>query len=243
MLRNTLRLNPSRFFSTSPINKTRHLAQLKATATQTMKQRYPGILSKQFNGDLFAFTLRHESPAEVMEAGGLYPNIKTLSLSNTGSGENTGAVCFSLLPEVAAIFYPYTSQRSNTRQVFLYAFQLTGEFLLPGGQWRQIISPGACPLPQLWRARAMFRIDNNSRIHLGPIQGEGLLSQDHPANASRHLADFLHQTQNRLILPKNITLGEDAPAIYDIQDSDMSAQFQEEVEKHYETKPISSCKP
>jgi hypothetical protein len=228
----------TRFFNSRPADKGKPLlTKLKQEALHAMQQKYPGLLLKKFNQQI-AYTLRPESPSELLHTGGLLAASHDLWLSNTGSGKNTGSVCFSLLPEITTIFLAFaqSKSKSKTRETYLYAFLLTGEFILPGGPWRQIISPGAFPLPPVWRARQFLGLDftaqrpPSSCIRLGSLSGEGELSADN----NPRLASYLNTKEHLLIQPRELSLHADFPPEYDIQDTPESAEFQQKVEEHYE---------
>lgn len=235
-------LTPHHFFST--LTNIYSSVSSQGASMRAMLEKYPYIMQKQFNGQV-VYCLRGESPEELGKAGALYPFVKDLWLSNTSSGDNTGSVCFSLLPEVPTIFYPSTISKSRNKEAYLYAFPLHGPFLLPGGPWRQIISPGVFPLPYAWRARKMLGVEPDKqvpgvdRVKLGPLQGEGVFAQT--PSCHRFLA-YLNTKEDLLIKPAELRGSEDHPQEFDISDTELTERFQDEIEAHYRSKRQGSLR-
>ncbi|RDI39072.1 hypothetical protein [Aquicella lusitana] len=206
-----------------------HLAAIKGKKSEEIKTKYPQLLEHFFHGKI-AYTLQYKSPEEVIKNGGLLSR-KDLWVSNTRSGYNDGCICFSLLPEVTAIFSRgsiHSSSTKKTSKPYIYAFPLTGNFFIPGSQWREIISPGAFPLTRFWMCRELLDIDHQNKIHLGPIQGHiGKMDIIHGERLEAYL-------QNKLVKPNEIDFGEDFPLEFDINDTDESAKFQKAVKEHYD---------
>jgi hypothetical protein len=189
-----------------------------------MLKLYPDMLVRNFK-DQVVYTLQSRTPEQILEEGGL-TNSNSLWLSNTGSGDNKGSICFSLLPEVTTIF---SNLHLNSTKLYLYAFSLTGDFLLPGGRWRQIIAPSAFPIPHWWAARKLLNIDPESRkINLGPLW----VSDDKNLDLIKG-ERFKEYCDNNLIKPEEFDVGEDFPLEFKIEDTLGSKQFQEEVQAHY----------
>lgn len=193
------------------------LTQYKSLMTQKMQHLYPEIMLKTFTGKI-AYTARMETPQEMIARGGLMTG-DNLWLSNTGSGDNKGAICFSFLPEIASLFV-----RGN--KATLYAFPLYGDFLCPGGKWRQVIAPGAFPITTAWLAREVIEVKNN-KAYLGPIVGH---AWNFPASDAERFEHFLSEF---LMSPPTIDFGEDSPYEYVITDTAWTQTFHSEVMQHY----------
>ncbi len=194
------------------------LVEIRQRYLRDMQEQYPGLLSRRFNGKV-VYTAQGIAPDEMVRQGGFIAQ-GPLWLSNTGSGDNRGSVCLTFLPEVAAIF------ARGSSDAYLYAIPLHGEFLLPGGCWRQVISPGALPVGSGWLARRVECIEQDGRIHFGPLLGclDGLTTEQ-----GERFEAFL---DNKLILPAELETGSDYPAEYDIQDTDYTAKVQETLKDH-----------
>lgn len=226
-------INLFRFFSTKvhvfknkqvPDIKIQKLNNRMEKAKNEMLKLYPEMLVRHFK-DQVVYTLQSRTPEQILEEGGL-TNSNSLWLSNTGSGDNRGSICFSLLPEVTTIF---SNLHLNSEKLYLYAFSLTGDFLLPGGRWRQVIAPSAFPLPSWWAVRKLLDIDPESRkINLGPLW----VSDDKNLDLIEG-ERFEDYCKDRLIQPEAIDVGEDFPLEFKIEDTLGSKQFQQEVLNHY----------
>lgn len=209
-------------------SRMKKLALIQKNKLHEMKFKYPHILEKTFYGKI-AYTLQWQSPKETIAKGGFLSS-SHLWLSNTGSGNNLGCICFSLLPEVAALFSrgsvpksPFTSQKS----LYLYALPLTGNFILPGSAWREVISPGAFPLPPFWLARELLNIDYKRNIILGELMTGANKINVVPGE---RMQAYLNNT---LILPEELDFGEDFPLSYRVIDTEASASMQHDVEAYY----------
>lgn len=205
-------------------NNVNNLAQIKERKLLEMKQKYPHILEQTFNGKM-VYTLQSRSPEELIRNGG-FKNRNELWLSNTRSGNNKGCICFSLLPEVTTIFSKnYTNMPRN--KLYLYAFPLFGNFLIPGGRWRQIISPGAFPLPSFWMCREFIGIDYQHKVMLGLLHVYNEKSKYIPGEKCNNYIE------NNLIAPIEKTLGGDSPSEFEINDTAYSAAFQAATKNYY----------
>lgn len=233
------KLSPQRLFSAAARSSDLH--QLKAAGIRRMLEKYPHLKLQGFSGKI-AYVLRDETPKEMVKTGGFLAHEKSFWLSNTGSGDNSGSVCFSLLPEITSLFV------REGKPAYIYAFPLHGDFLLPGGPWRQIISPGAFPLTSAWRAREVLGFVSERRLHpvakvkLGPVEGEGIWPE---SSDDSRLADYLNEKEHRLIKPTALLTSDDHPQEYEIVDTVESENFQREVTEHYEQQSFrrASLKP
>lgn len=198
------------------------LAEVSGRAFIKMRASYPRLMTKQFNGKV-AYTAQVVKPADMVQQGGFRAR-GLLWCSNTGSGDNDGSICFSLLPEVAVLFATI-----KKGPVYLYAFPLHGQFMLPGGPWRQVIAPGAFVLPAWWQARQVTGIDYVSNaVKLGPLSGNRQIEKG-VVRGERH-ESFL---SDQLTLPECADEVEDMVPHYEIQDTDLTREFQEAVKAHY----------
>jgi hypothetical protein len=231
-----------RFFST--LSSLSNPFIVKESSLKAMVDKYPKIMQCHFDG-LIAYCLRGETPEELRRAGALYPWVKELWLSNTGSGDNTGSVCFSLLPEVTTLFTSSASSKGGQRQPYLYAFPLHGNFLVPGGRWRQIISPGAFPLPAVWRARQLLGVESDKiilgreRVKLGPLTGAG----EFKAGSCPRFLAYLNEAEHLLIKPQELPGSDDFPQEFDIEDSESTEAFQSKVEAYYQAAKAQTEEP
>jgi hypothetical protein len=220
----------------APPEQIKKLMAQKEQQTHHLQKKYPLMLSRVFNREV-VYALRMEPPAELIATGGIIPSNGTntpLSWS-IDSGNNTGFVCFSLLPEVAAIFREKKLTASNRRS-YIYAFPLDGLFWLPGGPWRQVCSPGAFPIPSWWRAREVLDV-NNDHIQMGPLIGQG---EAEPHSCQR----FESYLRNRVTAPILLNKGdEDYPEIYEIIDTPETELFQKQVMEHYQKKSAFTARP
>ncbi|MBX3709632.1 MAG: hypothetical protein KIT56_01665 [Gammaproteobacteria bacterium] len=219
-----------RVLSTKPnYSHVQKLRQIKKSALSQMQKEYPHILiSTQLNGKI-AYMLRSETPDQIIAAGG-FTTTSNIWLSNiTGDNQNTcnssGTICLTLLPEITTIFL--SNRTIKDKRHFIYAIPLEDELVFLGGKWRQIISPGALPLPLVWRSREVLRVDDE-KVTLGPILGQGkeLLVQP----GERYAA----YSSGTLNIPKSIGIGEDYPEEYEINDTEMTQSFQSLVNQHYQ---------
>lgn len=217
------------------------LRQLKMLGQQQfhqMRDKYPALMQKSFNGKI-VYMLRTFAPETVLKHGGFTPKDPDLWLSNTGSGSNRGSICFSVLPEVTTLFCHEATLRLGLGNPYIYAVPLFGDFLLPGGAFRQIISPGAFALPSWWMAREVKEMTHDGQILLGPPQGQwGRLDS---LAAGERFDAFL---EGRLIKPVSYEMGEDYDPVFEIADTAYSKQFQEAVDQHYRAQKmwVSNCK-
>jgi hypothetical protein len=208
----------------------------KEQQTQVLQRKYPLMLSRVFNREV-VYALRTETPTEMIATGGLIPSGGThtpLSWS-IDSGNNTGFVCFSLLPEVSVIFREKKLTASNKRS-YIYAFPLDGLFWLPGGPWRQVCSPGGFPIPSWWRAREVLDV-SDSQVQMGPVIGQG---EPLPHSCQR----FERYLRNTLYAPILLNRAdEDYPEIYEIIDTPETELFQKQVAEHYQKKSAFTKRP
>lgn len=204
------------------------LKQSCRLATQRLREKYPHLLSMAFNGKV-AYTLQRISPDEMKQQGGFISYDSFLWFSNKGTGDNAGSVCLSFLPEVAAIFARKALQKKNPSRAYLYALPLYGTLLLPGGAWRQVISPGALTVENsYWMAREIDRIDCHGRVYLGPPEGD--LGEVAPIHQGERFDEYAN---NLLELPKEMDNAEDFPCAYDIEDTDFTREIQRLTADHY----------
>jgi hypothetical protein len=221
---------------TASAGQMKKLMAYKEQQERYLQTKYPLMLSRVFNKEI-VYSLRMETPAEMIAGGGLRPSggaEAALSWS-IDSGNNTGFICFSLLPEVAVIFRERKSTTSNRRN-YIYAFPMDGLFWLPGGPWRQVCSPGAFPVPSWWRAREVLDVNNN-RVQLGPLIGQG---QPHPHSCERFESYLRNTVRAPLLLNKG---DEDYPEIYEITDTPETELFQKQVAEHYQKKSVCIARP
>lgn len=206
--------------------KVNKLTHYKEQMMQVMRTNFPQLMEDTFKPGRIVYRLCDLSPEEMVSNGGFKTNSK-LHISTTGSGDNTGSICFSLLPEIAAIFNNYFPQ---DKRRYIYACLLTGGFFAPGGKWRQVISPGAFPIPSLWIAREVIEIKENRELILGPMVGHAHKSQEVVWGDS-----FQAYSKPSLKLPKIIDYGsEDREIEFAIIDRLDSKKFQEKVSLYYE---------
>jgi hypothetical protein len=189
-----------------------------------MEQKYPHVLEQVFHGKM-VYTLQSMPPEELIKSGGI-KSTNELWLSNTHSGDNKGSICFSVLPEITTIF---SKNYTNTarKKLYMYAFPLFGNFLIPGGMWRQIISPGAFPLPSFWLCREFIGVDHQHKVMLGPLHVYNERVNYIPGEKCSNYIE------NNLIAPIEKTLGGDSPLEFEIKDTAYSAAFQMVVKNHY----------
>ncbi len=220
-----------RFFPAT--GASRRMDHLKNETLHALLQKYPHLKMQKFSGEI-VYVLRGESPEEAVKAGGFLPRNKSLWVASNGSGNSTGSICFSFLPEVAALFHASVVGKSPNKKAYLYAVPLHGVFVMPGGPWRQVLSPGAFPLPLSFRARELLGDCQNpdsptvDRLRLGPLIGEGELTGPCPS-----FRDFMNTSEASLIKPKEFPTSDDVPQEFDIIDTEISARFQQETEEYY----------
>lgn len=193
--------------------------------SELLLKKYPFLLPYDGTGKI-AYALRDESPEKCIDSGGLYAHIKDMWVANNGNGNNTGSVCLSLLPEVAAIFLQH-ARNTDAKKAYIYAFQLQGKLFLPGSPFCQIISPGALALPSSWVAREVLSIGHDGHIQFGPMKGH--IEESHFLSSGNKFKEFCNGSLYR---PKDESLGE-AAAEFDIQHTLESGALQEQVEKHF----------
>lgn len=204
------------------------LTVLKNVKMNLMQTKYPHIMEEIFHGKV-VYTLQSVPPEKMIQDGGLRAG-EDLWFSNTGSGKNSGSICFSLLPEITTLFFSSLKNGTTPHRAYLYAFPLIGSFLLPGSKWREVISPGAFPLPPWWVVRELKEIRHESQVLLGPLKG--VPNCQGPYIRGEHFDKYCH---NRLISPPALDYGEDHPLEYNFTaiDTPFSAHFQQKVNKHY----------
>lgn len=146
--------------------KIEELIKHKERMIQVMRNKFPNVMEGTFkHGGQMAYRLCSLSPEEMVAKGG-FKTLSKLYISNTGSGDNSGSICFSLLPAVTTIF-DENIPRATKR--YIYACLLEGVFFAPGGKFRQIIIPGALPIPSLWMAKEVLSITQDRQAVLGPM--------------------------------------------------------------------------
>lgn len=236
------------FFSTAtkrtPINfialkrrpvahKVNELFQHQEKMVELMRRKYAKVMEGTFKPGQFVYRLCGLSPEEMITGGGFKTNAN-LYVSNTGSGMNEGANCFTLLPSVATLFSVNVPREVKC---FIYACMIQGNFFAPGGQFRQVIIPGALPMPSVWMAREVMAITENRTMVLGPMVGHGAKIEEAVLDDS-----FTKFSQPYLEMPTIISHGDEhTPMEIDIIDTEASKQFQEEVEAYYTLNPPSAC--
>jgi hypothetical protein len=228
--------SPVRIMTEQPLaEKIRQLTAFKEQQERYLQRKYPHMLKCTFHQEI-VYSLRTETPKEIIANGGLTTSSSILAdiMWSIDSGNNAGMVCFSLLPEVSAIFRAKKLTASNSS--YLYAFPLNGTFWLPGGPWRQVCSPGAFPITPWWRAREVRDVNDN-RVELGPLMGQG---EPHPHTCQR----FESYLRNTLQAPILLNVAdEDYPEIYEIIDTPETALFQKQVMEHYQKKSTFTARP
>jgi len=215
----------AKLITTTHQEKIISLQNIKQSRLATMRVQYPHILVSKMNGNI-AYMLRSEPPDQIISQGGFVAHAN-IWFSNTGSGDSRGTICFSLLPEVTTIFLTNRVDLKAKKSAYIYACLLDGEFVFPGGKWRQVMSPGAFPLPNFWRVREVVNIKDD-QVALGPVFGHG---HSKPGIQGERYTDYM---SNHLRIPKQIDVGEDFPYEYDIQDTEMTALFQKDVSEYYQ---------
>lgn len=207
------------------VSKVNDLLNYKEQRMQVMRTNFPWVMEDAFSPGRIVYRLCDISPAEMVKNGG-FKSLSPLNLATTGSGDNTGSICFSLLPECAAIFNDHFPK---DRKKFMYACLLTGIFFAPGGKWRQVVTPGSLPIPRFWIAREVVDITQNRRMIFGPMIGHAHSRQDIIWGDS-----FKVFTQPSLKIPNIIDYGhEDKEIEFEIIDRPDSKKFQEKVNLYY----------
>lgn len=210
--------------------KIKKLHAHKKQTMQVMQQLYPHLLQRAFSGKI-VYTLQAIAPEVMIDRGGFkVRNDCRPWLSDSGSGDNKGCICFSLLPEVSLIFM---SNIPPNQKAYLYVFPLQGHFFLPGGNWRQIISPGAFPLTPWWIAREVVEV-RGREVRLGTMVG-------HMGEAALIPGERFHHFKENILFKPRQYEGE-ASTHFDIVDTPYTAHFQAEVKAHY-TKASPICSP
>lgn len=213
--------------------KQRALLKIKHDYTAELIHKYPNaLLSNALEGKV-VYMLRPESPEQVLDQGGFHALKKNLWIAadvgnSLSRSNNEGMVCFTLLPEITTIFL-LNKSNLDQQEHYIYAIPLEGHNVYLGGQWRQIACPGAMPLPEFWRSRKVLDVIND-KVVLGSVIGQG---EDALVRASGEKY-VNYQNNSAIIVPKDISINPDYPAFYDIQDTEMTKRFQEQVEAHYQ---------
>lgn len=219
---------------TRPVaQKVNEVQQHQEKMVQLMRKKYPKIMEGTFKPGQFVYRLCGLSPEDMMAAGGFKTN-SNLYVSNTGSGMNEGAICFTLLPSVATLFSVNVPRGAKC---FLYACMMQGSFFAPGGKFRQVMIPGALPMPSVWMAREVLVITENRKMILGPMVGHADKIEEAVLDDS-----FTKFSQPYLNMPAIIFHGDEhTPMEVDIVDTEASKQFQEEVDAYYALYPPYAC--
>jgi hypothetical protein len=206
----------------------KELVKIQQSKMQEMHLKYNHLLKRNLHGKI-VYTLSPQSPEEMIKIGGFKKTYSSLWLSSK-SGNNSGCVCFSLLPEITALF------RDHTKTNFLYAvvLQEDDDLLLPGTRWRELISPGAFRIPNesFFAARQLLEIKENGQLNLGPLIGRRGKDKNNLIIQGEKFDQFC---SNQLVLPKEINQGDDYPLEFEIIDTPQSADFQKEIEIHYQS--------
>ncbi|NSL19342.1 hypothetical protein HRQ65_13195 [Tatlockia micdadei] len=84
-------------------SKVKDLIDYKEQKMQVMRTNFPNVMEDSFKPGRIVYRLCDLSPEEMVKNGG-FKSASSLHIATTGSGDNTGSICFSLLPECAAIF-------------------------------------------------------------------------------------------------------------------------------------------
>lgn len=214
--------------------KIKKMHQIKADSLKTMKERYPhALISTELHGKV-AYMVRNESPDEIIESGGFHAFHKNIWLGKEigeplSACNNEGSVCLTLLPEISTIFL-LNKLSAEKKPYFIYALPLEADVVLLGGQWRQVVVPGAMPLPDFWRAREVLKKINTEKVILGPAIGQGddsLIQQ-----SGERYDHYRHSAEMKM--PQDMSLSEDYPAVYDVQDTKMTEAFTQRVYSHYQ---------
>jgi len=186
-------------------------------------------MTKHFSGKIL-YTASRLTPEEIIAAGGITENGKPCVI-NTETGHNDGCVAFSLLPQVTTLFCQQEAERSTHNQVHIYAFPFIGEFICPGKQWYEVISPSAFPLPNWWLARKVEKIDYDGNVRLGPLRGQF----GHIGSLQRG-EDFHHYLNNTLIQPDK-HYGDESITLHDVDSiaTPYAKNFLKEVSNHYQS--------
>lgn len=215
------------FRGASNVFKMHRLFTYHQQQTVSLFQKYPRLMPIHFTPKKLAYRLSYISPQTMIKQGG-FKSMPDLYLSNTGSGDNTGSICFSLLPEITALFY---NQLPKHKKKYIYGCLLDAHCFAPGGLWRQIIVPGALPTPKVWVAREVLSI-TNEKAYLGPMIG-----QINPYIKFDWGNSFSHFCKPFLNLPGILDYGnEDQPMLFNIIDTSDSVYFQEIVSSFYKQK-------
>lgn len=198
------------------------ISDYQKACSQKMKILYPELLSKFFLEQV-VYTVQKASPKQIIAQRGFIHPDKNLWYSNSGTGQTHGAICFSYLPEVAALFI----RHEDVSSYYLYAVILKKEeYFIPGSPWREVISPGAF-FTQSFLARQILAIDCSGPLKMGPLFNHRW------THFNKVNALYL---ENRLCLPPGIDVGEDYPLEYHIKDTPESAALQEEILR-YQQRP------
>ncbi|ARG98589.1 hypothetical protein [Legionella micdadei] len=206
-------------------SKVKDLIDYKEQKMQVMRTNFPNVMEDSFKPGRIVYRLCDLSPEEMVKNGG-FKSASSLHIATTGSGDNTGSICFSLLPECAAIFNDHFPK---DKKKYMYACLLTGTFFAPGGKWRQVVIPGSFPIPSLWIAREVIDVTHNRKMIFGPMIGHVPPQQDIIWGDS-----FKVFTKSSLNLPDIIDYGhEDKEIEFEIIDRPDSKKFQEKVMSHY----------
>lgn len=197
----------------------------KKTADK-MREKFPRVMEGSFLPGRIVYRLCTTPPGEMIKNGGFRTNDELFVAANSETGLNKGSICFSLLPEVAAVFY---DQLPSNQKKYLYGCLLKGVYFAPGGKWRQVIVPGAFPLPSVWMAREVMGLTKARSLHLGPLSGH------FDCQEKVIWGDKIHDfTKDHLQMPEIIDYGnEDQAMEFFIEDSEDSRKFQEQVDVFY----------
>lgn len=213
--------------------KVQELTEHKNATTRTVLHQYPYLMRYTFSGEL-AYTVRKHSPSDIIKKGGFkssselwYSNV---SPAHPDFGRNSGSICFSFLPEVTGLFLHRIAKNITP---YVIAVPLHGEYLLPGSEWREVISPGAFPLPKEWVARPVLKVCDRKMTLGSPM---GFFAKNSTSISPKHLSAFKKFLEcDEFELPELIDQGEDYPLLPIIKDSEWTKELQEKIKKYYQS--------
>ncbi|KTC68096.1 hypothetical protein Lbir_2698 [Legionella birminghamensis] len=211
--------------------KVQELVEQQKKMTDRMEKQYPGVLRGRFTPGRIVYRLCTTSPEEMIHAGGFQTKDNIFVARHSETGLNRGSICFSLLPEVAAVFY---DQLPSQPKKYIYACVLE-HYFAPGGKWRQVIVPGAFPVPAIWIAREVTGLTVQRELTLGAMVGQ--IDSQKKLLWGEHFKNF---TLSHLTMPQILDYGnEDQSMEFDIIDCPQSREFQQQVERYYKCEPLS----
>ncbi len=214
----------TRFFSSASSKE--HLERLQKQGRSEMQRLYPHVMEREFNNTI-VYTLNSCPPNEMKKMGGLQVKDQLLQLSSIKEGPNSGSICFSLMPEIALIFY---RERLEKKKSYLYAFPLSGKFLLPWSRWAEVISPWGFVLPSIWAGREILGMEKN-KVLLEPMMGENvneLISQKKNDTSFKAFSN-----SDGIFRPVELFTAEDYPAEFDIKFTKEAKALVNQADLHY----------